>query len=251
MTRFIGAVMTMALVAGAAGSVRADDKDATAILDRAIKAMGGEEKLTKAQTFTQTAKGTITIMDTDAAVSSRIVAQGIDHTRQEFEGTFGGNPVKGVTVMAGDKGWRVFGENKTTLEGDALANQRRGVYVALVPVTLMPLKGKGFKAEAAGEEKVGERPAVKLKCTGPDGKDFTLFFDKESGLPVKMVAKVSGIMGGEVLQEVTYSDYKEMGGIKKATKLKATRDGAKFLEQEVTEFKVLDKVDPKSFAEPE
>jgi hypothetical protein len=105
--------------------------------------------------------------------------------------------------------------------------------------------------QAAGEEKVGDKAAVKIKGTGPDDKEFTLYFDKETGLPLKMVAKVAGFMGGEFLQETTYSDYKEMGGIKKAAKITATRDGAKFLNQEITDFKVVDKLDPKTFAEPE
>ena len=120
-----------------------------------------------------------------------------------------------------------------------------------MPVTILPLKEKGFKVEAAGEEKVGDKPAVKVKGTGPDGKEFTLYFDKESGLPVKMAGKVMGFMGEEVDQETTYSDYKEMDGIQKATKVKATRGGEKFMEQQVTEFKIVDKFDPKTFTEPE
>jgi DNA invertase Pin-like site-specific DNA recombinase len=51
-------------------------------------------------------------------------------------------------------------------------------------------------------------------------------------------------------QETTFANYKEFGGIKKATKIENKRDGEKFLEQEITEFKVLDKVDPKTFDEP-
>jgi hypothetical protein len=190
-------------------------------------------------------------MGTDSEFTSRISAQGIDHTRQEFEGNFGGQAIKGATVLAGDKAWRKFGDDKTALEGDQLTAQKRGVYMAIVPVTILPLKEKGFKLEADGEEKVGDKPAAKVKGTGPDGKEFTLYFDKESGLPVKMAGKVMGFMGEEVLQETIYSDYKEMDGIKKASKIKATRDGAKFMEQEVSEFKVVDKFDPKTFTEPE
>jgi hypothetical protein len=40
------------------------------------------------------------------------------------------------------------------------------------------------------------------------------------------------------------------GGIKKATKVEARRDGEKFLEQEITDFKPVEKVDPKTFPEP-
>ena len=52
-------------------------------------------------------------------------------------------------------------------------------YLQVVPITLIPLKDKAFKVESAGEEKVGEKPAAALKVTGPDGKDFTLLFDKD------------------------------------------------------------------------
>jgi hypothetical protein len=117
-------------------------------------------------------------------------------------------------------------------------------------MTLLPLREKAFKVEPAKEDKVDGKPAVGLKVTGPDGKDFTLYFDRESGLPVKQVAKVVGFTGEEFTQETIFSDYKEFGGIKKATKVENKRDGQKFLEQNVTEFKVLDKVDPKTFAEP-
>jgi len=61
---------------------------------------------------------------------------------------------------------------------------------------------------------------------------------------------VIGFNGEEYLQDSTFSDYKDFGGIKKATKVSIKRDGEGFLEGEVTEFKVLDKVPADTFAEP-
>lgn len=58
-------------------------------------------------------------------------------------------------------------------------------------------------------------------------------------------------MGDEFTQETTFSDYQDMGGIKKATKIQSKRDGEKFIDQQITEFKVLDQVDTKTFAEPQ
>jgi hypothetical protein len=241
----------MALMPGLNVPVRAaDTQDANAILDKAIKAIGGEEKLGKIQAVSWTTKGTITLNGSDNQVTGRTVVQGLDHSRQEFEGEFGGNPVKGVTVLAGDKGWRNFGDNHTELDKEALANEKRRAYLALIPVTILPLKGKEFKVESIADDKVGDKPAVGIKVTPPDGKEFSLYFDKESGLPVKMVAKVAGFMGDEFTQETTFSDYQDMAGIKKATKIQSKRDGEKFLDQQITEFKVLDTVDTKTFAEP-
>ena len=248
MKQVIGAAVLAALVWG--GVARVEDKDATAVLDKGIKALGGADKLAKVKAFTVKGKGTITFGCADNSFTSRATVQGLDRHRGEFEGEFGGTKVKGVTVLNGDKGWRKFGDIGGPLSKEELANEKRTVYLQVVPATLLPLKGKGFKVEAAGSEKVGDRPAAVLKVTGPDGKDFRLYFDKESGLPVKLVAKVAGFMGDEFTQETTFGGYKDFGGIKKATKVVSKRDGEKFLSQEVTEFKVLDKVDPKTFAEP-
>jgi hypothetical protein len=244
-------VVTVATIVAAGSTWAADAKDATAVLDKAIKALGGEEKLGKVAAFSYSTKGSLSIMGNDAEVRYKFVFKGIDHYRQEFEGDLGGDKLSNLTVVAGDKGWRKFGDMGSELEGDMLANQKRAIYLWVVPVTVLPLKGKGFKTELAGEEKVNDKPAVGVKATVPDGRDFTIFFDKESGLPVKMVAKVVGFGGKDVTQEWVYSDYKEVGGIQKATKVEAKRDGQKFYTQEVSDFKVLDKVDAKTFAKPE
>src|SRR5262249_2315220 len=151
--------------------------------------------------------------------------------RQEFEGEFNGNTVKGVSVLAGDKGWRNFGDNHAEMDKDAIANEKRSAYLTLIPTTIVPLKGKDFKVETVtAEEKVADQPAVGVKVTAPDGKTFNLYFDKESGLPVRLVAKVIGFMGDEFTQETTFSDYKDMAGIKKATKVISKRDGEKFID---------------------
>ena len=249
MKRFLGAAL-VAVFAVAGGSARADEQEAMAVIEKAIKAMGGEEKLGKAEAATWKAKGKITFNDNTNDFNSQATVQGLDHYRSEFDGEFNGNAVKGVTVLAGAKAWRKFGDNLNELEGDALANQKRAVYLQVIPGNLMSLKAKGFKVESAGEDKVGDKPAAVLKLTGPDGKDFKLFFDKESGLPVKLVATVAGFQGDEYTQETTFSDYKDFNGLKKPTKIESKRDGQRFLEQEITEFKVLDKVDPATFDEP-
>jgi hypothetical protein len=252
MARLLIAFIVSLVVPGLIGPVRAADaKDAKAILEKAIKALGGEEKLDKVKAVAWKGKGTITIMGNESDIATETTLQGLDHIRQEFEFEFGGNKIKGVTVLAGNKGWRKFGDNKMEMDTDAIANESRSVYLTLVPLTILPLQGNGFKTEAIGDEDVGGKQAAGVKVTAPDRKDFRLYFDKESGLPLKTVAKIADFMGNELTQETSFSDYKELGGIKKATKVRSKRDGEKFLELQITEFKVLDRVDPKTFAEPQ
>jgi hypothetical protein len=250
MKRFLGAMLVAVLMSGASGSIRADEKDTKAIIDKAIKALGGEEKLGKVSAMSWKSKGTVTINGEDNEFNTQSTLQGLDHYRSEFSGQFGGNEVKGVTVLNGDKGWRKFGDNDMEMDADGLSNEKRNIYLSAIPTLVVQLNGKGFKVESAPEEKVGDKPAVGLKVTGPDGKDFTMYFDKESGLPVRTVAQVIGFGGEEFKQDTTFSDYKDFDGIKKATKLSAKRDGEKFVDFEVTEFKILEKVDPETFSQP-
>ena len=51
-------------------SARADDAKVTEILDKAIKALGGKEKLAKAEAVTWKAKGKITIEGNENEISS-------------------------------------------------------------------------------------------------------------------------------------------------------------------------------------
>jgi hypothetical protein len=250
MTRFLGVVVATALFMSASRGVLAKGPDANAIIAKAIQALGGEEKLSKGKAVEVKAKGKLNFGGNEGDFTTKSTTMGLDHFRQDFEGDFGGNQVKGITVLAGDKGWRKFGDNTGKLEDDALANQRRTVYLQVVPATMLPLKGKGFKIESSKEEKVGDKPAVALKIVGPDNKDFELFLDKESGLPVKLVATVVGFQGDEFTQETTYENYKDFDGVKRATKIVNKNNGAKFIDLEITGVKVLDKVDPKTFAEP-
>jgi hypothetical protein len=192
----------------------------------------------------------MTFNDNTNDVKTQVTFKGLTHFRSELDGEFNGNAFKGVTVLASDRGWRKFGENLNEIEGPALANQKRTVYLQLVPVILVPMKGKGFKVESAADEKVGDKPAAVVKATGPDGKDFKLFFDKENSLPVKLTATVAGFQGNEFNQETTFGAYKDFGGIKKATKIESKRNDQRYIEKEITDFKVLDKVESDAFAEP-
>lgn len=244
MTRWLGALLTIALVSARLGSARADEK-ADAILEKGIQALGGREKLEKADATETKAKGTIRFGE-ESEATWKIIAQGTDRLRTEFSGERG----EGIFVIAGDKGWRKFGADVGDLDGPFFESQKQSAYLTAAATRLVPLKGKGFKYEAGGEEKVGGKPAVALKCTDPDGKAFTLYLDKESGLPMAVRNKAKGFQGEDFDQETTYDDYKDFDGIKRATKVVVKRDGEPFITQTITDVKVLDKVPADTFAAP-
>lgn len=227
-----------------------DNVDCKPLLDKAIQALGGEEALSKLKAAAWKVKGKLNIMGNESEFESQTVAQGIDHYKTTFEGQFGENKFKAVTVFARDKGWRQFAGMSMPLDKMAIESERRNVALQILPIVVAPLKGKEYKLEKIADEKVNDKPAPGIKVTGPEGGYFKLYFDAESGLPVRQTAKVFNFTGEEVTQETNYSDYKKMGGIQKATKAVVKQNGVKLLEQEIIEFKPLDDVEADAFAEP-
>jgi len=251
MRSFLYAILVALTTSGIGSSTWADENEAKAIVDQAIHATGGEAKLSKAKAITWKTKGTLRFGDNENKYTAHATLAGLDKFRQEFEGEFGGNQVKGVVVLNGNRAWRKFGDMSMTLDADAVANEKRSAYLqAIGAVTLLPLKSADFQIAAASEEKVGDADAVGIKVTAADGKDFKIFFDKTSKLPVKVVANVRGFGGDEFSQETVYSDFKDFDGIKKATKIQAKRNGQVFLDAELIEFKTLDEVAADAFEEP-
>jgi hypothetical protein len=58
-------------------------------------------------------------------------------------------------------------------------------------------------------------------------------------------------MGGqEVSEESYFGNYKDVSGTKQAMKLNVKHDGKKFIDCEVTDIKLLEKVDDATFAKP-
>ncbi|HEV3025766.1 MAG TPA: hypothetical protein VGX76_25005 [Pirellulales bacterium] len=251
MQKCVSAVLVTLVVLGVAKSARsAAEGDAKALVDKAIKALGGEAKLKKVKGVTWKTKGKANFQGNETDFTTQATVAGLDRIHSQFESEFGGNPFKVVLVLDGDKGWVSFGQGVMELDAENLAREKRNVYLQLVPMTLLPLTGKDFQVEAAGEAKVGDADANVVKIKAPDGKDFELSLDKTSGLPLRMVAKVTDFTQTEFTQETTYGEYKDFGGIKKATKITTKRDGEPFIEAEIIEFKLLEEVDDKTFAEP-
>ena len=252
MTRRHRATCATALIIFLVGStVRADGtKTPEATIDKAVQALGGEAALKSLKAYTWKSKGKINFGGTESDFTGQATADGLDRLRQSFEGEFNGEKVKGITVVDGDKGWRKFGDMATELDKDAIATAKCSIYLQAANTNPLVLKGKGFKVKSAPDEKVDGKDAACIEATGPDGKDFKLFFDKATGLPVKAVAKVIGFSGEELTQESLFKDYKDFGGLKVATKVEIKHDGEKFLKFDASDFKKLDQVDPKTFANP-
>ena len=244
---FVVGILVSDITKGVAAAADAEPQEVVA---KAIKALGGEDNLKKAAALAWKTTGMVTFGDSDFAFSSEVKLQGRHQYYATFSGDFNGNRIDGVTVVNGDQAWRKFGTNLLKLEAAELANEKRSIYLLIVPMLVLPLRDKDVQLELIGEQKFGEKTGVTLKVTGPDKKSFQLSFDKETGLPMRLLATTVGFDGQEFEQETTFGKYQDFHGIQRATKIRNKRDGKTFSTQDITEFVVQEQHPAETFAEP-
>jgi hypothetical protein len=232
------------LVMGLAGAGRADDAgELRAIIDKAIKATGGEEKLAKYKAITVKEKGTYYGMGAGQPYTATEAMQIPNQFKFDIQGAF-------VMVLNRDKGWISMGGNVEEMTKEQVKDTQDTMYVHEVG-TLVPLKDKAFHLAPLGESKVGDRAVVGVKVTHKGRPDVNLYFDKDTGLISKVETRVRDMMTGkEVDQETTYSNYKEVSGVQLPTKIEVKREGKQYVEAEIEEVKLLEKLDDDVFAKP-
>lgn len=247
-------VITGSLVLGlvlAGGGLAADDQaDVKGILDKAIKATGGEETLAKYKAVTWKGKGKINLMGTEIEFTIEAAVQPPKQSRGRSEGDFSGTKFERLQVVNGDKGWVSLMGNVDEMPAAQLAAAKEDLYAGWV-ATLLPLRDPAFKLVPLGESQVADRPAVGVKVSHKDHKDISLYFDKQKGWLVKAQRRATDMMGQEVDQETFFSDYKEAKGVQHARKQLTKRDGTVFLEIAITDYTPVEKLDDKLFAKPE
>jgi hypothetical protein len=245
MGKTLGALTAGLIVLAAAAPSRADDQtEAMAVVDKAIKAMGGADRLARSAKMTWSETGTYYGMGEGLPYTGHYAIQWPDRFRMEIKDVF-------LMVLNGDKGWVSMGGETTELSKEQMAENQEGHHGSYL-TTLLPLKDKAVTLTPLKEIKVGDRPAVGVKASSKGHRDVSLYFDKETGLLVKseMRVKPQELGGKEVNQESWYSEHKEVGGLKVPMKLVIHHDGKKFLESTHTDLKFPDKLDDKLFAKP-
>jgi hypothetical protein len=245
MRSIVSVVACGVLALAAAKAARADDQaDLRKVIDKAMKAMGGEEKLGKYKAHTWKGKGKYYGMGDGVDYTASGSIQFPDQYRLEIENVF-------TLVLNKGKGWVVANGQTTEMDKDQLEEQKEELYANWV-TSLVPLKDKAYKLTAVGDAEVDKRPAVGIKVSRAGHQDINLFFDKDTGLLVKTERRVKAREQGgmEVNQETWMSDYKDVEGIKVALKFTIKRDGKLFVEGEDSDLKLLEKLDDSVFAKP-
>lgn len=193
---------------------RADDKpDPKALVEKAMKAQGGADKLGDIKSATIKWKATLP----DGRVFLNTMSIQPPHRIRMVMEEQGGKKEKRVEILNGDKG-HIQQDGKTAdMSEERVTDLRERVHRMKVTAMIGKLEGPSYHLTALGESKAAKHTVEGIKVTSKGHPDIKMFFDKDSGLLVKAETKVHNRKDGkQVDQETLYSDYKDIGnGLKR------------------------------------
>jgi hypothetical protein len=254
MRKFCALTTGLVLVLAAVDPATAADKvDVRAVIDRAIKAVGGADKLAKFKGETFKAKGKFYGLGDGVDFTGEWAVQLPKQLRVQIEGDVNGMKFTFTRVSNGNKLWeRKMDNTEEITDKDQLKEDMEARHANWV-ASLLPLRGKDFRLAPMGEIKIAGGPAIGVTVSHKGYRDVHLFFGKKSGLLVMSQTMVKDLMGGgdeELKQETVYGNYKEVNGLKRPWKVTINRDGKRFIETEVTEMTMQESLDDAVFAKP-
>lgn len=233
-----------------------EDVEARAIIDKAIKAHGGAEKLSQFKAVSVKWSGKHKVENQFYWDADRVVTyQAPDKIRFDFDVH---NPNGGgfafTRVVNGKKGWQ--GSDRGTRElKDADVAHILGELYAHWLASVVPLNDRAFKFSLFGDATVDEKDAVGVRVSCKGRPDVNLFFDKKTGLVIKSERRARDPgTNEEYTAESIYRDHRPFQGVMWPTVRVDRRDGKELEDDsgrfELSEYRALNKLDEKSLAKP-
>lgn len=248
MTAFLRSSLVIGLLFGLAQQAPAQ-AELKAVIDKAIKAHGGADKLNKFKAIQTKAKGKLEILN-GIDFTQESTMQLPDKLKDVLQMEIMGQNVTVTTVFDGKKVY-INANGQAIPITDAIQNEIKEVMQMANVMRMVALTEKGYELASLGEIKVNDCPAIGIRVSKKGQRDANLYFDKENGLAVKVERRgVDPMSGQEFTEERFITDYQDKDGMKIAKKVSVLRDGKKYMEAEVLEIKFLDKVDDSEFKEP-
>jgi hypothetical protein len=243
-------LLALSLFLGLAQTAKAAEDEAATIIEKAIKAHFPKGMDTKNQGLRTKSKGTLHIMGVDLDFTQEVAVQMPNKFKESMELTVMNQKVAVTSVYNGKEAWIRAGDQDVKVTEEILAEFKEAAYSMNIMQGVF-LKDKSVKFTLVGEIKVKDKPAIGVTVSRKGNKDINLFFDKETGLIAKVEMRRRDInTNEEVTEERIITEYQEVEGRKVAKKVEVLRDGKAFMEVEVMEMKILEKVDDSEFIQP-
>ena len=239
-----------ALFVSTSPSLRAQE-DLRAVIDKAIQAHGGAEKIDKHKAGQVKSKGTVDVNGMTIGYTEEATYHLPNRFKSLQQLDINGMAVKVLIGYNGTKAWINVNGMDVDMMLDKIADlMKEQAYLSEV-TRLTVLKNKDYELSSLGESKVQDKPTVGVRVSRKGHKDINLFFEKDSGLLLKFEHRTTDFNTmQEVNEERIITEYQDKDGLKEPKKAVVNRDGKKYIDVEVLEVKYLDDIDDTQFSKP-
>jgi hypothetical protein len=240
----LGLALIGLLTVSATSQAQADPRE---LIQQAIDAHGGAERLTKFPAGRILTKGSMRMNGIKAPFTSESFFHLPDREKVQLTVTILGQPARiGQRYNQGKLRVTLNGQ-QIPLE-DRIVREMQHNLALRQASTLVPLLKAPYQLDAADAIKVDGQPADGVKVTGKDFAETRLYFDRKTHRLVKFERQAQPETGEPAKQEVFLRDYKEIGGVQRPMKTTVLVNGKVTVEGEIIEYQDLEKVDSKEFA---
>jgi hypothetical protein len=224
--------------------------DPRTVLDRAINAHGGEERLGALKAGHTRSRGTRQAAK-EVPFTQEAYFQLPDRLKEIQQLQLPDQKVTLIVGLAGDMAWMSSNGTTTDLQGRLLAELKSAANL-LRATRLVPLKrDRAFRLTALPGVPIDGRPALGLRASCTGYGDVKLYFDQMTGLLAKVERQVVDLSSmQDVTEERFFDSYREFDGVRTPTRIRVLRAGRPFLVAEVLEAKFVERLDDRVFARP-
>lgn len=230
---------------------RADE--ARTLVEKAIRAHGGEARLARTTIGRLHATGDGMLSGVQPFRITWDETFDLPHGYRldiDIDRTNGNEPVKWSFAVRGQEAWLRRGSNVPQPYPSFNALPAEGHWHSIL-LHLLRLRDKGVRLTLLGEEVQDIRSLVGVRAVSRGGTaDF--YFDKTTGLLARARRPMPHFNPGtELIGENTYEDYRAIDGIQYPMRFKSHSGQKLSIKLQITSLEFLDKIDDREFAKPE
>ncbi len=221
------------------------------VLNKAIEAHGGKEKLAKHTARKLKCQGTLAGPDGGQfQFSSTYYFDTPNRFRADYQLTVGEATVPIIQIVDGDKGWMKIGDEVAALTKAQMESFKANLR-ADAALRLVPLLDKTVNLSLVGEIEDDGNKLTGITATGKDGLDVSIYVDSKTHLIVKQEYPAKDFFTGkQALYELRASKHKATNGVMLPTRLVYSADEKTLTSADVESTEFVDKFDASLFAKP-
>ncbi|HLN02842.1 MAG TPA: pitrilysin family protein [Bryobacteraceae bacterium] len=195
------------------------------LLERVQQAVGGADKLAAVQDVSETVELSMATMPPNLKVHQINAWIAPSHFRQESQLPFG----KVIVYSDGKSGWMSTPQGERPLPEPQLKQVREELFRNYFRLLL---------SDRDPDRTVNSPAEGVLEISDREGSSVKLIVDAQTGLPAKEVYREAGPMGPPAAMEEAFEGFEDAGGIQAPKAIAVNRDGEKYAELSITEYKV-------------